>query len=182
MATTAIKLNSIQAYDDVITDLAKENPDTNIFAISQIEKISINVGVGKFDSKQQAEIVNYLTKLTGAEPKKVAAKNSIAGFKIRKGQIVGLKSTLRGKKMKDFMTQLIYIAIPRTRDFRGFSASAFDKTGKVYSMGIETASIFPAIGFDPVVNFGLQINIVFKNESPLNVELMKKLKFPFKRD
>jgi large subunit ribosomal protein L5 len=178
----SLQLNSQQAYTDVRTELQKENSGVHIFDLSQIEKISINVGVGKFDTKQQADIADYLQKLTGNEPKKVPSKDSIAGFKLRKGVIVGIVSTLRGKKMKDFLTQLIYIALPRTRDFRGCKVDAFDHNNKVYSLGIPNASIFPVVGFDPSVNFGLQINIVFKNSSPLNKELLTKLNFPFKRD
>jgi large subunit ribosomal protein L5 len=178
---SALTLNSQQAYTDVIDSLTKDNKDVNPFAISQIEKISINVGVGKYDTKQQVEIADYLNKLTGNEPKKVPSKVSIAGFKLRKGQIVGLVSTLRGKKMRDFLTHLIYLALPRTRDFRGLKVDAFDKNEKVYSLGIENASIFPVIGFDTSVNFGMQINIVFKKASPMNRELLTKLNFPFKK-
>lgn len=179
---SSIQLTSKKYYNDSRALVQKENPEINLFALTSIEKISINVGVGKYDTKQQSDIADYLVRLTGNEPKKVEAKVSIAGFKLRKGQVVGLVSTLRGDKLKDFLLQLIYIALPRTRDFRGCKIDAFDSNNKVYSLGIPTASIFPAIGFDPTVNFGMQINIVFKNSSPLNKELLTKLNFPFIRN
>jgi len=180
--SSSLKLTSTKAYQEVIESLQKDNKKINPFALAQIDKISINVGVGRYDAKQQADIADYLSKITGNNPKQVPSKVSIAGFKLRKGQIVGLVSTLRGTKMKDFLTQLIYIALPRTRDFRGFSDASFDANGKVYSIGIPNASIFPAVGFDPSVQFGMQINIVFKTNSDLNKELLTKLNFPFKRD
>jgi large subunit ribosomal protein L5 len=160
----------------------KDHKDVNVFALSQIEKISINIGVGKYDAKQQADIAEHLSKITGNTPKLVPSRVSIAGFKLRKGAIVGLVSTLRGKKMRDFLTLLVFVALPRTRDFRGIKIDSFDANGKVYSLGIPSAAIFPQVGFDATVQFGMQINIVFKNNSPLNKELLTKLNFPFKRD
>jgi len=90
-------------------------------------------------------------------------------------------ATLRGEKMKSFLMQLVYIALPRTRDFRGISESSFNKDFSCYSLGIKTASIFPTIGFDVSVNFGMQINIVFQNGSKYNLELLKFLNLPFNK-
>ncbi len=160
-------------------------PDTNPFALSELKQISINVGVGnvkKFDAKQKQEIADYLTKLTGQTPKQIGAKKAVSNFKTRKGDLVGLAVTLRGKKAKDFLLHLVYIALPRTRDFKGVKTEAFDKNYAFYSLGIENSSIFPIVGFDASVNFGMQINIVFKQPKKENVTLLENLKFPFKKD
>lgn len=178
---SGIKLQSKTFYKEAVAEIVKQNKGVNLFALPQIDRISINVGVGKYDTKQRNEIVTNLEKLTGQKPKEVVANNSIAGFNLRKGTVVGLVTTLRGQKMNDFLTQLIYIALPRTRDFKGISDTSFDALNSTYSMGISTCSIFPVIGFDSSVDFGMQINIVFKNKSEKNKELLTKLKFPFKK-
>lgn len=178
---SAIKLQSKQYYKSAVSSLVDENKDTNIFALPQIDRISINVGVGKYDTKQRNEIISNLEKLTGQKPKEVVAQNSIAGFNLRKGTVVGLVITLRGDRMEDFLTQLVYIALPRSRDFKGVSDTSFDALNSTYSMGISTCTVFPVIGFDSAVDFGMQINVVFKNKSEKNKELLTKLKFPFKK-
>lgn len=178
---SAIKLSSQDYIKDAFAELAKENKGVNIFDIPKLNKISINIGVGKFESKQKQDIAEYLSQLTGQKPKEVGTKKSIANFKTRKGDIVGLVSTLRGKKAQDFLLNLIYIALPRTRDFKGIKANAFDKNYSSYSLGIENSSIFPVVGFDASVNFGIQINIVFKKQIETNKLLLNKLNFPFKK-
>jgi large subunit ribosomal protein L5 len=122
-----------------------------------------------------------LEKLTGQLPKMVQTGKSIAGFKIRKGDVNSAMVTLRGKKMLDFLLLLVYIALPRTKDFRGVKRDAFDKQYRTYNLGIPNASIFPQIGFDSSVQFGLQINIVFKQPGENNKLLLEKLNFPFIR-
>ncbi|MEI6728473.1 MAG: 50S ribosomal protein L5 [bacterium] len=153
----------------------------NAFAYPKIDYISINVGVGKFENKDKDEIANYLYKLTSQKPKKVKTNKSISGFNLRSGAIVGLQATLRGQKMYDFLLNLIYIALPRGRDFKGVSTTAFDKTLKTYSLGIRTAGIFPVIGFDIAKDFGLQVNIVFKAGTKNNQVLLESLNFPFSK-
>jgi large subunit ribosomal protein L5 len=180
---TPIKLTSKQYIDDAISLMQKENPEINTFALSQIDKIIINSGVGnKFDNKQQQDVANYLYKLTSQQPAKVASRVSIASFKLRKGQTVGLKTTLRGKKAYDFLMHTIYIALPKTRDFKGINPKGFDNNFKCYSLGISNTNIYPAIGFDNTINFGIQINIVFKQGDAKNRILLEKLNFPFKKD
>jgi large subunit ribosomal protein L5 len=83
--------------------------------------------------------------------------------------------------MNDFLVNLVYIALPRTRDFRGISSTSFDRNFKSYSLGIQNSSIFPVIGFDSSVNFGMQINIVFKTGSENNKKFLENLNFPFKK-
>jgi large subunit ribosomal protein L5 len=184
MATTAtkIKLDTKSFYDDAKKKMIANHPDVNIFALPDIASVTINVGVGKFkENKIKQDIADYLKKLTSREPKKVPAKVSIATFKLRKGDSVGLVSTLRGQRAKDFLLQLVYIALPNTRDFKGVKRNAFDNIYSTYSCGIESSSIFPSIGFDTPVNFGMQINIKFKTPSEKNLEFLELLNFPLKK-
>jgi large subunit ribosomal protein L5 len=184
MATNVqpITLDTNAYVENAYKELSSMYPDTNIFALPRVDKVVINVGVGKYDNKQKQDIADYLTKLTSQTPKKVMSKVSIASFKVRKGDIVGLVVTLRGKKAMDFLLHLVYIALPRTRDFRGIKSASFDKNNSCYSLGIENVSIFPAIGFDTTVDFGMQINVSFKESNPGNKALLQKLSFPFKKD
>ncbi len=178
-----IKLQSHQYFLDASKELSKKYQDINIFSLSKIDKISINVGIGKFknDSKLRMEIEKYLTAITGQQPKVIDSKLSIAGFKLRKGEPVGLAVTLRGKKMEDFFLHLIYVALPRSRDFKGLKNNSFDKAFSSYSLGIDSTTIFPVIGFDSSVQFGMQINIVFKTKHEQNKELLQLLNFPFSK-
>lgn len=184
MATvqTPITLSSTQYFETAYEKLQKENSKLNKFALPKIEKVCINVGIGKlFDNKQKQQIVEYLTNLTGQKPKLITTRKSISGFKVRSGDVVGAILTLRGKKMQDFLFNLIYIALPRTRDFRGIKSSSFDSNYSCYSLGIPASSIFPAIGFDSDINFGLQINISFKQSGIANLNLLNHLSFPFSK-
>lgn len=178
---TPIQLNSQTYYDSAHQSLTQDNPTVNQFALAGLDKICINVGVGKYEPKEKNDIAIYLQKLTGQKPKQVASRVSIAGFKLRKGEIVGLTVTLRGKRMYDFLLHLVYIALPRSRDFKGVKQQAFDKHQVCYSLGIENSSIFPTVGFDSSVSFGMQINLVFKSGSDLNRDLLTKLQFPFSK-
>jgi large subunit ribosomal protein L5 len=178
---SALKIQSDKFYSDAIEKTAKELNITNPMAAPRVSKVSINIGMGKYDNKQKQEIINYLEKLTGQKPKSVKSKVSVAGFKLRKNELVGCITTLRGKKAKDFLMTLIYLGLPRTRDFRGIKSTSFDSNYSTYSVGIENASIFPAIGFDIPFNFGMQVNVGFATNTPNNVELLKNLNFPFKK-
>lgn len=177
----ALKTSSVEYYQNAKNLLKSENVDINLFAISDITKISINVGLGKYknDSKARQEIESYITAATGQKPKIVESKLSIAGFKLRKGEPVGVVVTLRGKKMRDFLINLVYLSLPRNRDFKGIKATSFDSNYNSYSLGIESASIFPLIGFDLSVPFGVQINISFKNKDIKNKRFLELLNFPF---
>jgi large subunit ribosomal protein L5 len=179
---TSTQLNTTKYFEDAHTQVRKVLSNVNSFALPKIVKISINVGVGRFDPKQKLEIAEYLTKLTGQSPKHIGAKKAVANFKTRKNDLVGLVLTLRGKKAQDFLINLIYIALPRTRDFKGIKAESFDKNYASYSLGIENSSIFPIVGFDSSIVFGMQINAVFSNANANNKILLDKLNFPFKKD
>ena len=178
---TSLNLTTTDYKTKAIAVLANTFPNLNEYAQPKLDKISINVGIGKFESKEKNDIAEYLEKLTGQKPKEILSKKSIAGFKLRSGDTVGLAVTLRGKKLYDFLLHLVFIALPRSRDFKGVSQSSFDQNRTGYSLGIENSSIFPIIGFDSTVNFGMQINIVFKAGSENNLTFLQNLNFPFKK-
>ena len=141
----------------------------NINEVPKLEKIVLNVGMGRAkDDKRMFEIVkNTLSKVTGQQPVEVIAKKSIASFKIRKGMnTIGLKVTLRGDRMYEFLDRLTNVVLPRVRDFHGVSIKAFDPRGN-YSLGIYEQSVFPELTFEDIAQLhGLQINFVINNSNP----------------
>jgi large subunit ribosomal protein L5 len=178
---SSITINSAQYYKDAVKKTADQLNIKNLFEAPSIKKISINIGVGKFENKQKQEIANHLEALTGQKPKFTKAKISVAGFKVRKNENVGLSLTLRGKAAQDFIIQLVYLGLPRTRDFRGIKSTSFDSKLSTYSIGVENTSIFPSIGFDVPFTFGMQVNVNFAIAGQANLELLKNLNFPFKK-
>ena len=180
MSTTT----SIEYKNKALADVKVALGDkvTNIFEIPNIAKVSINIGVGKLENKDKQDVYNFLYKITGQKPKQVKSRTSISNFKLRKGDVNGIMVTLRGQKMYDFLMDLVYIALPRIRDFKGLKKHAYDKNFSSYSLGIQNCNIFPQVGFDTNTNFGMQINIVFKNKVPENPALMTTLNFPFQKE
>lgn len=154
----------------------------NVMAVPKIQKVVVNVGVGKTlkDGKMLEAILEDVKKITGQNPVKTIAKKSIAGFKIREGQVVGLVATLRGERMYHFLEKLMRIALPRVRDFRGLSPMKFDGRGN-YNIGIREQIVFPETTrehFD--YSFGLEVNIQTNtNNDKHALELLKSLGFPF---
>ena len=154
----------------------------NIMAVPKIEKMVVNAGVGRIrDEKQHEEIQKYLALLTGQKPTPRPAKKAIASFKTRRGLVIGYQVTLRGKRMYDFLSRLITVALPRTRDFRGIDPKSFDPLGNL-TVGIKEHIVFPEIiGEDYRFLFGLEVTIVTtakKREE--GVELLRLLGFPIK--
>ena len=123
----------------------------SVMEIPGLEKIVINIGVGDAtqDAKRLEEAVAELAQITGQKPVITKAKKSIASFKVREGQAIGCKVTLRGIRMWDFLDKLVSIALPRVRDFRGVSKNAFDGRGN-YTLGVKEQLIFPEIDYDKV--------------------------------
>lgn len=168
---TDTSINVIPRLKDVYRkeirkNLQKELGLKNINQVPKLEKIVINVGVGRAkDDKKHLEITsNTLAKITGQKPILMQAKKSIAGFKIRAGQQnIGVKVTLRGNQMYEFLDRLVNIAMPRVRDFHGVSNKSFDKNGN-YSLGIVEQSIFPELSYEDTTTLhGLQITFVINS-------------------
>ncbi len=138
----------------------------NRMAAPRIEKVVISTGVGKKRDKQQLALVNdRLTTITGQKPSARPARQSIAQFKVREGEVVGYQVTLRGGRMYDFLDKLIHIALPRTRDFRGINASAVDGMGNM-TIGIKEHTIFPETPDEDLKDiFGLAITVVTSAKS-----------------
>ena len=139
-------------YKEKVTpELQKELCLKSIMEVPRLEKITLNIGVGEAvnDKKTIEHVVKDLTAISGQKPIVTYARKSIAGFKIRDGQAIGCKVTLRNDRMYDFLDRLISIAIPRIRDFRGLNRKSFDGRGN-YSMGIKEQIIFPEIDYDKI--------------------------------
>ncbi len=157
----------------------------NDLAVPKIEKVVLNVGAGKGVSNPSffEEAAANLAKITGQQPVKTFAKKSIAGFKIRKGMPVGLKVTLRGDRMYEFLDKLINVTLARIRDFRGLDPKGFDGKGN-YSIGIAEHIAFPEIQFESAEKIhGLQVNITTTaKDDKEGYMLLKLLGFPFKEE
>ena len=133
---------------------------TNVFASPRLTKIVVSSGVGKADKNRKALVEDRLAKITGQKAAPRAAKQSIAQFKMRQGDIVGYQVTLRGARMNDFLDKLIHIALPRTRDFRGLNATAIDDMGNL-TIGIKDHTIFPETSDEDLKDvFGIAITLV----------------------
>jgi large subunit ribosomal protein L5 len=169
----------------IAPELIKELGLTNPHQAPKLEKIIINCGLGTAkDDKKILEIAtNTLRKITGQQPVETIAKNSIAGFKLREGNKVGLKVTLRGDRMYEFADRLITVVLPRLRDFHGVSSKAFDKQGN-YSLGMTDQSVFPELTFEETTTaHGLQAVFVIKCEEQAHARaLLTKFGMPFEKE
>ena len=169
---------------EIIPELEKKHNYTTVMAVPKLEKIVVNMGVGDatLNSKLLDVAVSELEKITGRTPVITKAKKSIAGFKLREGQAIGCKVTLRGEAMYTFLEKLVRIVLPRVRDFRGISPKAFDGRGN-YTLGIKEQTIFPEIVYDEVVKVR-GMDIVFVTTAKTNEEALDLLKgfgLPFKK-
>ncbi len=156
----------------------------NVMQIPKVEKVVVNIGLG--EAIQNAKALDAASRdlavITGQKPLVTRARKSIATFKLRKGMPIGLKVTLRGRRMYDFLDRLFNIALPRVRDFRGVSPDAFDGRGN-YSLGLREQLIFPEIDYDQVDRVrGLEVTIVTTAETDEEArELLRLLGMPFRR-
>ena len=169
---------------EIIPELTKKYNYTTVMAVPKLEKIVVNMGVGDatVNSKLLDAAVSELEKITGQQPVITKAKKSIAGFKVREGQAIGCKVTLRADLMYNFLDKLIRIALPRVRDFRGISTKSFDGRGN-YTLGIKEQIIFPEIVYDEVVKVR-GMDIVFVTTAKTNeeaLELLKGFGLPFRK-
>ncbi len=166
-------------------ELLKDLGLKNVHQVPRLEKIVVNVGLGraKDDKKTIEAAKNTLRKITGQEPVETVAKNSIAGFKLREGNMIGLKLTLRGERMYEFMDRLINIVLPRLRDFHGVSNKAFDKQGN-YSIGLTDQSVFPELTFEETTTVhGMQFVFVIRAQERDHAKaLLIKFGMPFEKE
>jgi len=170
--------------DKIVPNMVKRFGLSNKMEVSKPMKICVNSGIGDFrDNKEAVEsFVHDLSQLTGQKPYPRKARLSISGFKIRKGDVVGYLTTLRGKRMWSFLDKLINAALPRVRDFRGLKRSAFDKDGN-FSLGIQEHVIFPEVNPNTTKGIrNLQISIVFSSSNKeMNEAVLEELGMPLKK-
>src|SRR5574344_588297 len=168
--------------EEVLPALVKEFDYKNVMQAPKLEKIVINIGLGeaKDNAKLLESAVEELRKITGQQTVIAKAKKSVSNFKLREGQPIGTKVTLKKQKMEDFFDKLVNIALPRVRDFRGVSPKSFDGRGN-YALGIKEQLIFPEIVFDEVEQIrGMDIIIVTTAETDEEGRaLLAKLGMPF---
>ncbi len=174
-----------QYFQKIVPVLQKELGTKNILALPRLDKIVINVGIGSMVTQQQVKDFTFVERsiaaITGQKPITITAKKSVSNFKLRENTPNGMKVTLRGERMYDFLSKLINIVFPRVRDFRGMSNHSFDQEGN-YSIGMKENGVFPEIQLeDDIKNFGLEITLVVKNSNPTKTALLlRSFGFPFK--
>jgi large subunit ribosomal protein L5 len=170
---------------EAVPALKQEFKYTNPHQVPRITKVVVSAGVGRAvsDSKHLDTAADTLAHITGQRPVTTVARKSIAGFKLREGNKVGTTVTLRGQRAEEFLDQVVSVALPRIRDFRGISATAFDPFGN-YSLGLPDHTIFPHIAYeDAGTSMGLQINIVTTAKSAEEGKrLLELMGFPFRRN
>ncbi len=169
---------------EIVPSLKEKFNYKSVMQVPKLEKIVVNIGAGdaSHNSKLLEACVNDLMAITGQKPVITKARKSIAGFKIREGQNIGCKVTLRGENMYNFLDKLISVSLPRVRDFRGVSSKAFDGRGN-YTIGIKEQLIFPEIEYDDVVKVR-GMDIVLVTTAKTNEEayaLLEELGMPFKK-
>lgn len=176
-----VRRNYKDRHKDIMSSLEVSNP----MAMPRIEKVSINVGLGQH--RQNKDMVSYIADslaiIAGQKPVATKARKSIAGFKVREGDIVGYRVTLRGDKMNDFLGRLLNIALPRIREFRGIDPKNFDRQGSL-TIGLRDQIAFPELGTDAIdKQFGLTITLTISKSDPKkSLEMLKLLGFPMKTE
>ena len=177
-----------QYQEKVVPALKKEFASPNLFAVPKIEKIVLNMGItDPADPKAREKIMPIIVKqfemITGQKPVITKARQAISNFKLRQGDPLGVMVTLRGEYMWEFLDKLISLVLPRVKDFRGVSATAFDSEGD-YSLGLEEQIAFPEIDFDQIEKIrGLQVNIVISNSNQeKSFRLLELLGMPFEKE
>jgi len=170
---------------EVSKTLIKEMGIENKMAVPRVEKVVVNVGIGAAIKNKElmGSVMQDLSLITGQKPSVQKARISVASFGIRRGMPVGLKVTLRGKRMYDFLGKLFSIVLPRLRDFRGLSKKSFDGRGN-YTLGLEEQTVFPEIDTSKMVKpFGLEISIITSARNNKSAgRLLELLGMPFERN
>ncbi len=174
----------VRYNDQIKAELQKELKLDNIWEVPRLEKIVVNAGLGraKDDKKVLEAAANTIRKITGQQPVDTIARMSIASFKLREGNKIGIKVTLRDERMYEFADRFINIILPRLRDFHGVAERSFDKQGN-YSIGLTDQSVFPELSFEETSTpHGLQVIFNIKAKQPDHARaLLEKLGMPFER-
>ncbi|RJP46058.1 MAG: 50S ribosomal protein L5 [Armatimonadetes bacterium] len=174
--------------NEMVPKMQEEFGIKNVLAAPKLSKVVINVGIG--DAKDNSAVIEEITKnlavLSGQKPKVAKAKKSISGFKLSKGQPVGVVVTLHGERMYNFLDKLVSVVLPKVRDFRGLSTQSFDSQGN-YSVGLKEQAIFPEVSFQgPTVGGrirGMEISLVTTaKDKEQSKRLLELLGVPFKKD
>lgn len=173
-----------QYREEIVPVLKDKLGRTNIHSLPQIEKVVISMGVGSAnqDRKRLTEVADHMTLLAGQKSQITRARKSVAGFKLREGQEIGCRVTLRGTRMYEFLERLISLALPRVRDFRGINPKAFDGAGN-YSLGLNEQMVFLEIDPDSV-HYTQGMNITIVTTASNNEEgflLLKEFGMPFRK-
>lgn len=185
-AAKKASMNRVQEkyLNEIVPALTKEFGYSSVMQAPKFEKIVINIGVGEAAANAKAleDSLAELTAIAGQKPVATKAKKSIANFKLREGQAIGCKVTLRGKRMYEFFDKLVSVALPRVRDFRGVSKNAFDGHGN-YTLGVREQLIFPEIDYDKIAKIrGMDIVIVTTAQTDAEAfKLLELMGMPFKR-
>jgi large subunit ribosomal protein L5 len=174
-----------QTYrDQIMQQLTKEFDYANVMQVPRVDKVVVNIGIGEAKDNDKAldAAVNDVTTITGQKPQLIKAKKSVAAFKLRAGQTVGIKTTLRGRRMWYFLDKLLNIALPRIRDFRGVSPDGFDGRGN-YSLGLREQVVFPEIDYDKIDKLrGLEVSIITTARTDDEARsLLTRLGMPFQK-
>ena len=175
----------LQTYrDSIVQQLTKEFDYGNVMQVPRIDKIVVNIGIGEAKDSDKAldAAVGDVTTITGQKPQLRKAKKSVAAFKLREGQTVGIKTTLRGRRMWYFLDKLLNIALPRIRDFRGVNPEGFDGRGN-YSLGLREQVVFPEIDYDKIDKLrGLEVTIITTARTDDEARsLLTRLGMPFRK-
>src|ERR1051326_5521762 len=170
-------------YKEIVGKLQKKFSRTNVLSLPRLQKIVVNMGVGKAlqDKNRMQQSAEQLAQITGQKAQITKAKRAVSGFRLREGQEIGCRVTLRGRRMYEFLDRLISIALPRIRDFRGVNPKSFDGHGN-YSLGLSEQMVFPEIDPDKVTfTQGMDITFVTSTNSDDEArELLRSFGMPFR--
>lgn len=172
--------------NEIVPALKEELGRTNVMAVPKIEKICLNMGLGRAmeDSKKLEAAQKHMTTIAGQAACVTKARISVSNFKVREGWNIGCRVTLRGERMYEFLDRLVNIAVPAIRDFRGIKATSFDGQGN-FSMGVEEITIFPEVDPDKVdEQLGLDVTVVIKNSNGAEESrrLLQLMGMPFRQN
>lgn len=184
MSETTLQQTTRERYEESVKAICDTHGITNRLAAPRIEKVCLNMGVGRAiaDGNILTVVADHLTQLAGQKSTITLARKAVSNFRSRDGMKIGCRVTLRGHRMWGFLDRMINLAMPRIKDFRGISSRAgFDKQGS-FSLGLKEQALFPEVVLDRLDhNQGLHVNIVIRNTTPeLSYELLKGIGMPFR--